>query len=43
MIALAAPWNALPRKPQVLDTTQEVYIEAVRAFLKGRGIAYFRD
>jgi hypothetical protein len=24
-IALAAPWNALPRKPQVIDPTQKVY------------------
>jgi FG-GAP repeat len=26
-IALAAPWNALPRKPQVTDPTQKVYLE----------------
>jgi len=26
-IALAAPWNALPRKVQVLDPTQQVYAE----------------
>jgi hypothetical protein len=38
IIALAAPWNALPRKPLVVDPTQQVYIEAVRDFLKGRGI-----
>ncbi len=37
-IALAASWNALPRKPLVLDPTQQVYIDAVRDFLKGRGI-----
>lgn len=37
-IALAAPWNALPRKPQVLDRTQQVYIDAVRDFLKTKGI-----
>src|SRR5258708_22685762 len=29
VIAIAAPWNALPRKPQVIDTTQKAYIEAV--------------
>lgn len=38
VIALAAPWNALPRKPRVLDTTQPVYIDAVRDFLKTKGI-----
>jgi hypothetical protein len=37
-IALAAPWNALPRKPQVSDTTQQVYVDAVRDFLKTKGI-----
>ena len=38
VIAIAAPWNALPRKPQVIDTTQKAYIEAVRDFLKTKGI-----
>jgi hypothetical protein len=38
VIALAAPWNALPRKPRVADATQQVYIDAVRDFLKARGI-----
>ena len=38
LIALAAPWNALPRKPQVSDTTQQVYVDAVRNFLKTKGI-----
>jgi len=38
MIALAAPWNALPRKPQASDTTQQVYSDAVRDFLKTKGI-----
>jgi len=37
-IALAAPWNALPRKLRPLDTTQDVYIDAVRDFLKTKGI-----
>jgi hypothetical protein len=37
-IALAAPWNALPRKPQVIDSTQKVYVDAVRDFLKTKGI-----
>ena len=38
VIALSAPWNAMPRKARVADTTQQVYIDAVRDFLKGRGI-----
>jgi len=38
VIALAAPWNALPRKPRVMDTAQQVYVEAVRDFLKTKGI-----
>src|SRR5436190_1468466 len=37
-IALAAPWNALPRKPQMLDPTQKVYVDAVRDFLKTKRI-----
>jgi hypothetical protein len=37
-IALAAPWNALPRKPQLVDPTQKVYVDAVRDFLKTKGI-----
>jgi hypothetical protein len=38
VIALAAPWNALPRKPRISDTTQQVYLDAVRDFLKTKGI-----
>ena len=38
VIALAAPWNALPRKPRVIDATQQVYIDALRDFLKTKGI-----
>jgi hypothetical protein len=37
-IALAAPWNALPRKPRLVDPTQKVYVDAVRDFLKTKGI-----
>src|SRR5262245_43322467 len=37
-IALAATWNALPRKLRPLDTTQAVYIDAVGHFLKTKGI-----
>jgi hypothetical protein len=39
VIALAATWNALPRKVQALDPTQRVYLDAVRDFLKTKGIA----
>ena len=39
VIGLAAPWNALPRKPVIVDATQSVYVEAVHDFLKSRGIA----
>ena len=38
MIAIAAPWNALPRKPQVTDPTQKSYVDAARNFLKTKGI-----
>ena len=37
-IALAAPWNALPRKLQILDATQQVYVDAARDFLKTKEI-----
>lgn len=39
VIGLAAPWNALPRKPVISDTTQSVYVDSVRDFLNARGIA----
>ena len=38
LIAIAAPWNALPRKPKSIDTTQKAYVDAVRDFLKTKGI-----
>jgi hypothetical protein len=38
VIAIAASWNALPRKPKVIDTTQKAYVDAVRDFLKTKGI-----
>ena len=38
VIALAAPWNALPRVPKIMDATQPAYIQAVREFLQSRGI-----
>ena len=33
-VALSAPWNPLPRKPQIVDPTQQVYVDTVRDFLK---------
>jgi len=39
VIGLAAPWNALPRKPIIADTTQSAYVDDVRDFLKSHGIA----
>jgi hypothetical protein len=39
VIGLAATWNALPRRPVIAAATQSVYVEAVRDFLKARGIA----
>jgi hypothetical protein len=38
VIGLAASWNALPRKPRIANTTQDVYVDAVGDFLKGKGI-----
>jgi hypothetical protein len=38
VIGLDAPWNALPRKPMIADTTQSVYVDAVCDFLKSHGI-----
>lgn len=38
VIAIAAPWNALPRKVQSIDKTQKVYVDAARDFLKTKGI-----
>ncbi len=36
VVALSAPWNAVPRKPQVVDPTQQIHIDAVRDFLESR-------
>jgi len=36
--AVAGAWNALPRKVQVVDPTQKVYADAVRDFLKTKGL-----
>ena len=38
VIAIAARWDALPRKPRVMDPRQKVYVDAVRDFLKAKGI-----
>jgi hypothetical protein len=38
VIAIAAPWNALPRKPQATDPTQKTYVDAVREFLRTKKI-----
>jgi hypothetical protein len=38
VLAIAAPWNALPREPKVIDPTQKTYVDAVRDFLKTKGI-----
>jgi hypothetical protein len=39
VIALSAPWNPLPRKARTADTTQQVYVDAVRDFLKDRRVS----
>jgi hypothetical protein len=39
VIALSAPWNALPRKPRIADPTQQVYIDATREFLEARRVS----
>ncbi len=38
-IALAVPWNPMPRTAKSSDKTQEVYLKAAHDFLVGRGIA----
>ena len=38
VIAIAAPWNALPRKPQVTDPTQKTYVNAACEFLRTKEI-----
>ena len=39
VIAIAAPWNPMPRKPRDAATTQPVYEQAVREFLATRHVA----
>jgi hypothetical protein len=39
LLALSAPWNALPRKPQIAEPTEQVYVDAVREFLTDRRIS----
>lgn len=38
VIAIAAPWNPMPRKPRDAAKTQPVYVQAVREFLGTRGL-----
>ena len=38
VIAIAAAWNALPRKPKVIDPTQKAYVDVVRDFLETKEI-----
>jgi len=38
VIAIAAPWNALPRKPKMTDPTQRASVDAVRDFLETKEI-----
>ena len=38
-IGVNASWNPMPRKAKALDTTQEVYVQAVREILNSKGIA----
>ncbi|MCP5541586.1 MAG: hypothetical protein H7A52_15700 [Akkermansiaceae bacterium] len=37
-IAVAAPWNPLPRPVKIADNTVEVYVKAVAEILAGQGI-----
>jgi hypothetical protein len=37
-IALAVPWNPMPRTAKASDKTQELYVKAARDFLVGKGI-----
>lgn len=39
VIALSASWNALPRKPQIADPTEQVYVDAIREFLESRRVS----
>ena len=38
-IALAVPWNPMPRTAKASDKTQEAYVKAAHDFLVGKGIA----
>lgn len=39
LIALSAPWNALPRKPRIAEPTKQVYIDASHEFLQAHGVS----
>lgn len=38
-LGVNAPWNPMPRKARATDTTQEVYVNAVRDLLVSKGIS----
>jgi hypothetical protein len=38
VIALGAPWNALPRTPRIAEPTEQVYIDTTREFLEARRV-----
>ena len=38
VIAIAAAWNASPRKPKVIDPTQKAYVDVVHDFLETKEI-----
>lgn len=40
VIAIAAAWNALSRKPKVIDTTQKAYVDVVHDFLETKQIKH---
>jgi hypothetical protein len=39
LVAVAGPWNAMPRAVKITDTQQQVYKEATAEILKSKGIA----
>jgi hypothetical protein len=39
LVAVAGPWNAMPRKPKIANPQAQVYREAAAAILKSKGIA----
>ena len=39
LVAVAGPWNAMPRKPKIANPQAQVYREAAAEILKSKGIA----